>query len=436
MIRSSRPQRRAAAARRQGGFTLVELIISLIVMIEVIIAVLLLFDLNNKLSRVQTNVAEMQQSLRISQYDLVRSTRAAGRGPLPLYRAETPYPPLGGLPADTFNGHAIRVLNDVPPDTLIAGAGSPEILEGTDVLTLRGVFNSPVYQRQYDDITTFSLAPADPLPPLTGTVTLSNVTPTGVPQNLKTWADARTDNRTDAILLVSALDDTIYGVVELNPLATVINGPASNPTSVTLAFNINSPYLGLNPNGVFSPVLRNAAYVGLLEEYRYYIREDFLDPGAPSSATLTPKLSRARVFPGTDTPWGPAGVAGNAQNLRADIADNIHDLQLAVALDLNCDEAITEADPPAADDEWLFNAPDDDSTDDTVWWPPACPEPRGYYLRINALALTDRRDRTYSAPTLTLIEDHDYAAHSLNALASQRMFRRRLQQSIVDLRNL
>jgi type II secretory pathway pseudopilin PulG len=426
--------RRRSSAVRQGGFTLVELVIGMIVMIEVIIAVLLLFDLNNKLSRVQTNVAEMQQSLRIAQYDIVRSTRAAGRGPLPLYRAETPYPPLSGLPADVFNGHALRVMNDVPADTLIAGNGTPEILEGTDVLTLRGVFSTPVYQRAYDDITTFTLDPPDPNPPLTGTVTLTNFTPTGVPQNLQPWADAKADNRPEAVLLVSALDDSIYGVVELNPQATVING--TPPTSVTLAFNINSPYLGLNPNGAFSPVLRNTAYVGLLEEYRFYIREDFQDPGAPSATTLTPKLSRARVYPGTDTPWGTPGVAANAQNLRADIADNIHDLQLAVALDLDNDGTITEADPPADDDEWLFNAPDDDSTDETIWWPPGNPEPRAYYLRVTALALTDRRDRTYSAPTLTLIEDHDYTSLPMNTDFSQRMFRRRLQQSIVDLRNL
>ena len=41
---------------------------------------MLLFDFTNKLSRVQTNVSEMQPSLRVSQYDTVRLIRMVGRG--------------------------------------------------------------------------------------------------------------------------------------------------------------------------------------------------------------------------------------------------------------------------------------------------------------------------------------------------------------------
>ena len=74
----------APRGSRQRGFTLIEVSVSLIVTIIVLLGVLALFDFSNRLTRVQTNISDMQQSLRVAQNDSVRLIRMAGRGGLPL----------------------------------------------------------------------------------------------------------------------------------------------------------------------------------------------------------------------------------------------------------------------------------------------------------------------------------------------------------------
>ena len=64
-------------ASRQRGFTLIEVTVSLIVTVIVLLGVLALFDFSNKLTRVQTNISDMQQSLR----SLVGQVRESSESP-------------------------------------------------------------------------------------------------------------------------------------------------------------------------------------------------------------------------------------------------------------------------------------------------------------------------------------------------------------------
>src|ERR1700753_2811078 len=73
----------SASRRRPRCFTVLELTISLFITAEVILAGLALFDFHNKLARVTTQISDMQQSLRVAQYDMVRLGREAGRGGFP-----------------------------------------------------------------------------------------------------------------------------------------------------------------------------------------------------------------------------------------------------------------------------------------------------------------------------------------------------------------
>ena len=68
--------------RRQAGFTLIEMIVSLIVLVQIIGVALLLFQFNGRVTRTQTRLSEMQQSLRVGQNEMVRMVRMVGRGGL------------------------------------------------------------------------------------------------------------------------------------------------------------------------------------------------------------------------------------------------------------------------------------------------------------------------------------------------------------------
>lgn len=382
-------------SRRERGYTLVELLVSLLVMSLVLVAAYTVFDFQTRLAQVQTQVSEMQQSQRIGQYQTMRETRMAGRG---------------GVPADV----AIEVRNNVGEggterEVLIGFADSPVAVEGSDILVVRGVFNTPIYQLRIPDPTAFTVDMDEG----TGSILIRDPTPSGVPQDLTILRDILEAEpfRPEAIVVASAFEDGVYAVVELT------GGEfAADETRLDFRFEggvHTDAYLGLTPGGVFPEEADQAiGFIGILEEYRYYIRE------VEDQARLVPRLSRARVYPGTAEPY-----AGNAANTRVDIADNVFDLQVALGFD-------TDGDGVVRPDEWLFAEPGQDPTQ-----PPwNNPQNRLGYVRINTLARTPQPHIGYLAPVLTRIEDREYGEEQNDV--EPRRHRRRHMETIVELRNV
>jgi prepilin-type N-terminal cleavage/methylation domain-containing protein len=409
------PHRPVSAS--QAGFTLAEMLVALAVTAILLLGVLFTFDFNSRVARAQSNVSDMQQSLRVAQDDMVRLVRMTGRGNLPLA-----VPGLTPLP----QGFALGVRDNVADDQfMVTGDDATRILPGTDVLTVRGVFG-PLYQVDYKTAATYN----SPTNPTSGTLTINDVSPGSASQDLGPIKAAINSGTPEAILLTAWKDDDIRVVVELVPSASTI---ASN--QVVLAFRISGgdhtdDYLKLSTGGTFQNDLQEVAYAGILEEHRYYVREEHAVAGDLSS-DLTPKLARARFYPGTNAPY-----QGAASNARLDLADNILDLQVALAFDT----AIGGSGFPlletanGADDDWLFNNSTDDPTD-VLWQGP--PAPAIQYVRVTTLARTDRRDSKYQAPLLpSRLEDRAYTSGDpLNTDAS-RMYRWQTLRTLIDLRNL
>ncbi|MGD2116106.1 MAG: PilW family protein [Acidobacteriota bacterium] len=393
----------------EAGYTLLEAIVAVSLLLMVLAGVLTLFDFNNKIAKAQVNVAEMQQSLRVAQAGMIRNVRMAGRGGLPVFRQAS----AGGYAGMLLpEGPAVGVANNVDAGVKIGGDDDAVVVEGTDVLTVRGVLSTPMYQLNPAGGGNIQGAEAAG----EGELVINAKSPTGVPQDLQALKDAVDSGLPEALLLVSAASDRIQAVVEL------IGGNVTDEQA-TLNFRITGgthteEYLDLSPQGAFPPNLRTVTAVGILEEYRYYVRD--VDPA--------PRLSRARLYPGTGTAY-----ADDASNLRADIADNILDLQVALGVDRNADEVVTDNEDDA--DDWLFNAAGDSPADTAVWNQPGQPL---YYVRISTLARTDRLDPRYVSPPIAAIEDRVYDEPETPAQADRldRSYRRRLLQTVVDLRNL
>jgi prepilin-type N-terminal cleavage/methylation domain-containing protein len=414
----------------QAGFSLIELLVSILASSILLLAVFATLNFNSRMARVQGHVADLQQSLRIAQYDVTRMVRMAGRGGL-----LTSDPATGPLP----NGIALGVRDNVEEgETLVDGEAETAILAGTDVLTVRGVFSSPLYQVNPADTTVLDLD----LPNRTGTITITSPNYMRLVQDLQPLKDAISNKIPDALLLVSNLDDTIYAVVQVLPDASGFDA-----NSVTIAFQISGPDLAnaygrLSTGGAFPAAMDSVRYVGLLEEYRFYVREeraanDFGD-------NLASKLARARFFPGTDIPYG-----NNNEEARIDVADNIVDLQVALGLDsanrgfrrqdenhFGEDDQIVET-ADGADDDWLFNGERDQAADPV--WQAVNPVPALQYVRVTTLARTDRRDPSpqfVAEPLPARLENKGYDAdHPLNA-PEERGYRWRSLQTVIDLRNL
>jgi type IV pilus assembly PilW-like protein len=444
---------------KESGFTVIEMAVALFVTIELVFAALLLFDFSDRLARVQGNVTDMQQSLRISQYDTVRLVRMTGRGGLPVGT-------LTALPADanataTLFGAALAVRDNVPAGALIAGPGSPSVVEGTDVLTVRGAFSNPLYQ-VLPNATAFTVNPATG----TGTVTIAATAPNnttgvsgGIPQHLDALVQAVESNLPEALLMVSPINDSIFAVVELDPATSNVANPA---VSITLGFKTKNgtrtaAYTALDPGGAFPAALTTVAEVAILEEYRIYVRS-FQDATTPPrrfppetpeetrgrlASDLRPKLSRARTFPNSDDPWGAGPVANNAANWSLDVADDVIDFQVALGFDtpqgggsIAAGTATGIVDTADANDDWLFNSKADLPVDVATWNNSPL-----YYVRLNTLVKTDRPDPKYVAPQVVRVEDNPYTDASVTLtpygfnFGNSLKFRRRLLQTVVDLRN-
>jgi len=450
-----RREPRQPRERRQAeaGFTLVEVLVALFVMAEMTLAILLLFDFSNKLSRVQTNIADMQQSLRVAQYDAVRLVRMTGRGGLP----DTPLTatPANAQASATLSSPAFAVRDNVPNGAVIGAAGSPTVVQGTDVLTIRGVFSNPVYQVVPSaSAFTYNTATGQ------GTITISTSVPTPqngtpIPQHLDALATAVQTSVPEALVLVSGTSDQIYAVVELDPASSNVANAAT--TGVTIAFRTTggtrtAAYNALSPGGAFpATTMKSVATVGILEEYRIYVRSFSNNPpsgtatDADKAAALNSKLTRARMFPNSDDAYGSGNATANAPNLSLDVADDVTDFQVALGFDTpQGGGSISGSTPPVnlvdtgdAADDWLFNSKADLPINLATWNNMPL-----YYIRLNTLVRTDRPDPKYLAPLLVGIEDRPYNgaqsdswSQAFNQGHSQ-MFRRRLLQTIVDMRNL
>ena len=355
--------------RNQEGFTLVELLVSLAVTAVLILGVLATFDLSSRVNRVQMSVADLQQSMRIAQNEVVKLSRMAGRG---------------GLSAN----QAVVLTNNVASGTkLVSTVDASEILEGTDVVRLRGVITGSLYQIEYLDGGVFTAPDASGDG---GKVTVIDHA-AGVPQDIDDvdgleYALKNAKAGEETLLLVTPFDTYFVATVTSMTEKPDVKGTYDG---LEITFKANTANGGL---GGVPPVSQTAvAYLGILEEYAFYVRKD--------GTGASPKLARARLTPGMGTAYLDKDN-DEKKYATLDIADNIMDLQ-----------AVSTFVTPG------LGLPD---------------------LRITTLARSDRRDPgKYLGPLLpATLEDHAYStAHTYNS-DSQRRYRWRVVRSNVDMRNL
>lgn len=448
---------------RKSGFSILELLISLLLAAEILVAAGLVFDLHDRAARIQTQLTDMQQSLRVAQYDIARLLRMAGRGQL-----NTPFQVDPGPPPRLIGG-AIEVRNNVQEaddsNQVALGRDQPRAVPGTDILTVRGCMNTSLYQ--IDPANDFSYNSGTGV----ATVTLRSVSPVGIPQCLRPLAEQLQayggPGLTGSFLFGSVQDRSLYYVAQLQN-ATVTSGdpmdcsPGAGLAQMQLELTTNPT--PLSP-GTFDPQM-GVALVCQLEEWRYYVRqvEGFVGPvGLPLAQ---PRLAKARMIPGTEDPFGR-----DEQNLQLDIADGIFDLQVALGFD--SDYPSSDPSTPGAfgddndntgiddqvfegavyanrtTDDWLYNHHEDDPT--AIQWrqhrfPGNVSTPDLLYVRFTLAARTPRPDVRFVAGDVDgrdgdgedRLEDNDYnqAPAQVWKQGTNANYRRRVITTLVDLRNV
>jgi type II secretory pathway pseudopilin PulG len=410
------------ADRREAGFTLIELLITLTITVAIMTVVLTAVDLNANITRVQSDVSDVQQSTRVAQRDMQRIVRMVGRGGL---RRE----------------QAIEVIQGEEGTEIDVG-GEPVVPE-TDVLTVRGAFTSPVFRVDASDPTTFVEAGN------TATLQIDSVTKSAFDQPLSAlhaiYNEDTGATTPEAMLLVGSQGEAVFAVVEVtdiqfNTITLDVQNQSREVERATLTVSINAAaggnapyYLTLQsgpPGSTAIPAnLNSIAFAAILEEYEFFVREDFAIPGEDTSRP-SPKLARARMIPGSPNLLHEDGII--------DIADNVFDLQVALGIDVDGNGRIDIEDGggallAATDDEWRYNAPGLLDDDDTAW--PGSLQ----HVRLTIVGQAQTADRQYVSPALDDIENRAYSEAATPGSGDEladRRYRRRILQSTIDLRNL
>ncbi|MCP4664433.1 MAG: hypothetical protein GY856_54310 [bacterium] len=427
ILRSSTPFHRRPPA---AGFTMVEIMIALLVLIEVMLAILVMFDATNKLARSQTFLTELQQSQRVAQQQVVSLVRMSGRGGLVAYVALDAAAPFNGDP-DTAVPRGLLITNNHPGGELDPGNADTEVLAGTDVITVRGVLSTPIYTVNSESPTHFVVNDNNPTD-LVGTIEIYEDVLPGTPlgNDIEDLRKVRDEGLKVPLIVVSDRDDAVYGLLEFDFNQGDLDPAEGVPASIVTRINggdNSADYLGLSnftitfPGGSFKSNLDGVGFVGIIEEYRFYIRPVQENPNDPQSR-VAHRLAVARFLAGTTTFLD-----------FQDVADNIIDLQVALGVDLNRDGVILDAGD--ATDEWLFNH----SADDVNFVDPDNSTMLGqeplYYVRLSTIAFTDRPDVGYVAPPLTQLEDHVYGSTSTFNQRPEDRYRRSVHTDLIDLRN-
>lgn len=494
----------------QSGFSLVEILVTIFIFGVVTVGLLVIFDNSSRLARSQTQLANIQQGQRVGHSEIVRYVRMAGVGGLPLNRLRIPdadkaaknYDLQGAFP----HGYAMAVYNNVAADTNIkevvdptlVETGGDEVLPGSDVLIVRGVFTTPVY---YFD-PPLTLAETDlsaDEKALTRTLQIAGVSritdeggddrlqDLGPLEDMLKAAFSRTEGaeKPEALLARDLLNPNAYAVlafdwddgsladvtsldssecqvtkpdgfelraeclqvpVVLDSRTTEGEGYVAMTSGTTLATGSGGVTLKDKDGNDLVELPTRIGSIGLLEEYRFFVRVEKIWDGLTGQQRIAPVLSRARFLPGT-----------NVEVETVDIADNVIDLQLALGVETDSfgDAGYgTITDAASGTDEVLFNASADSLSGNPPYIdPPVGSIPGGHgvwfndeleyhFLRINTIVQADRRsDKGFQSPLLSTIEDYNRGNYSLNDpdtfnSVDARRFRRRWLQTTVELRNL
>lgn len=327
---------------RERGFTLIETLVTLTVMLPVVLGLYSLLDSSGRLSKQEANVAQAQQASRGGIYEVARLLRQARVGQI-------------------YYGNAVLPIYDNAPSgkTITDLAGVSHIVrKGTDVVEARGVILGDKFSITTGDVS--CAGSCDGTSQMT--IILRSTSLNGF-VNYPAAQKPSLASKTRPFYLVvgdsSSQPVTVSGKTYLVPLYFVgrVNADAAGSwytyvvtgTAATFTFSMNPSDAGakvFNATAAGAPSLQNPFVCGALDDIVFFVDEGT----AAVSGDTHPALAMATYDPST----------GNydVQSL----VDEVEDFQIAYGVD-GADGSTADggADPVAVDvtaankDEWVGN---------------------------------------------------------------------------------
>src|SRR5450759_3768700 len=329
-------------SRREGGFTVIEVAVTLAVMIPVVLGLYSLLDSSGRLSKQESNLAQAQQSSRGGLYEVARYLRQArvgqmcyGNAVLPIYD----------------NAQSGKTIKD------LAGQGHI-VRQGTEVVEVRGVILGDKFSITAGDLSCAGTCDGT----AQMTIIIRSTSNNGV-VNYPADQKPSLATRTRPFYLVvgdsSSQPVTVSGKTYLVPLYYVglVNADAggswytysSGGGAATFTFSMNPSDAGarvLNATAAGAPALQNPFSCGAVDDIVFFVDEGT----AAISGDTHPSLAMATYDPST----------GN-YDIQA-LVDEAEDFQIAYGIDAaDGSTADGGVDPVAVNvteankDEWVGN---------------------------------------------------------------------------------
>ncbi len=427
---------------RERGFTLIEVIVTTVVLTVVMLGLYVLLDSSNKLAKQETNVAEAQQSVRIGVYELSRVIRQGRVGGLFVANAILP---VGN---NVTGGTSLRDLSGI--NHFIRG--------GTDVIGVRGILSGDKYALTTGDVTCAGSCATTTVMTVTIRATSTNGVVNYAAGDKPSFA-AKTrpfyfvvaDGSTEIVTTAAgSFLVPVYYVGLVNTGGTWFTQTGSPAT--TFAFAMDPQDTGarkLYAAAPTSPTLDKPFSGGVVEEVRFFVDEGPVD-GTSSTADTHPALAEA-IFDPSSGDW-------DVQPL----VQEVEDFQVAYGVDGADGTAKDRGVSPvsinvtAANlDEWVGNVANEVATrlpitatdpkrvdafiDSSTPSGPTAPISAVAALRSVMVSLVVKStdpDFKYDGPGGRGMKVLDSTARAFSDAASTgRPYRRRLQSFAVSLRN-
>jgi len=443
------------------GFTLIEMIVVVFLLALAMLGILAVFDASARINKSEQDVADAQGSVRYGIYQMARAIRVAGSGGIFIEQAVLNHPDSALLGVSVTSANGYDNVTGATVDDINTGISVP-VRDGTDMIEIRGVINSPLLSFDHNrnmcpNCTAASFNNITIAVPALTAVDANNQQhynddATNRPQfaAIDTYTATASGAR-PMFVLVTANDEIHPGAASVSafsqyPQSTYDVGLLTKPTAAGSFLNIDFtdvrakklnaelPSAGaVNPSPIVS--MRR---IGILDDLIYFI--DNTDPLHPGLAQGTRR--------------------GDAFDI-VRLADDVEDMQIAYGVDLDGNGALNRKNTASAGDldanvsnvldkdEWAPNVPgeavfiDKDFQSDSPFvaahGPTTAHFPRLHGVMVSLVANSKDPDPTYKSPAAHGIVVMNTPLTGSFPTAAQYTgvptYRRRLQTMKINLRN-
>lgn len=331
---------------KSAGFTLVELLVGMVVLVVFFIAILGVLDAGTRINKVESGVSSAQQAVRFATSSFAYDMRMAR---------------VGGLAMDT--GVIPLYNNAVSGKKVVDGSGVQHpVRVGTDSVEIRGVISAPLFSLNTGALDAAPSAGSVNItvPALTVAGFYNNqaVNPcfTKMPVSPFTCSQNGSDTFKDFLLRVHALDSSVsastggnvtsgnvipmvvgdtsgnYDVGTLTKIVVNVTSPAASTDSLVLTVNFTDSGAMTYDSGGAVAGLSTPFSVGLLDDFLYFVHDgaECSEGGCttnPDPGKIHPYLAKARRL----IPVG--GTAAAATFDVQELVENVEDMQIAYGFD-------------------------------------------------------------------------------------------------------